>query len=460
LFVSSTDRRQIVVVGGGISGLSAAYYLLRTGLPTLIIEKQHRFGGLIRTDFLDGCELEAGPDSFIACKPAVAALATELGIAGEIIGSNDAARRIFIVKGGKLVSLPAGMVFMVPGDLEEALRSDFFGPATKDQFLRELSFSPRVRHGDVSIREFVVDHFGEESLEYLTEPLLSGVYGGDSAGLSARSVLPRFVEYERQFGSLIRGVREERAAQKKAQNTSLFLSFRGGMQTLTDALQRSVLERAATLHGEVDSVAKTCHGWRLHMSGDDQIEAENLVLAGPAHVNAHLLRTACPELAGQFAAVPYSSALLVTLVYDRKKLDHPLDGFGYLVPRPERQAVAAATWVSTKFPSRTPADRAALRAFIVGAEAAQWMACDDSELISLVRAEFHQRMGVSAVPLLSTIHRWPNSMPQYTVGHDARKAAIKDLISDQPGLHFCGNWYDGVGIPDCIRIASSLPDMM
>ncbi|MCU1294877.1 MAG: protoporphyrinogen oxidase [Bryobacterales bacterium] len=454
--MNSSANRQIVIVGGGVSGLSAAHYLLQAGLQPLIIEKQGRFGGLIRTDLIDGCELEAGPDSFIAAKPAVASLAAELGITGEIIGSNDAARRVFIVKRGKLVALPAGMVFMVPGDLDGALRSDFFSQSTKDQFLRELALLPRARQTDVSIREFVLDHFGEESLEYLTEPLLSGVYGGDSAGLSAPSVLPRFVEYERKFGSLIRAVREERAAQN-SQDTSLFLSFRGGMQTLTDALHRSVLGRASTLEAEVDSVEKTAQGWRLHFDGE-HIEAENLVLACPAHVNAHLLRTACPELARQFASIPYSSALLVTLVYDRSELHHPLDGFGFLVPRPERYAVAAATWVSTKFPSRTPADRAAVRAFIVGAEAAQWMTSEDSELIDLVREEYRQRMGISAVPLFSTIYRWPNSMPQYTVGHEARKAAIEKLISVQPGLHFCGNAYDGVGIPDCIRMASELPE--
>lgn len=463
---SPGNRRQVVIVGGGISGLSAAYFLLEAGFRPLLIEKSNRFGGLIRTDFIDGCELEAGPDSFIAAKPAVASLARKLGIEAEIIGSNDAGRRIFIVKNGKLEPMPPGMVFMVPGDLKAALKSRFFSPVAKLRFLREVLRRPKTRQADVSIREFILDHFGGESLDYLTEPLLSGVYGGDAAGLSAQSVLPRFVDYERKFGSLIRGVQQERAARKEP-GTSLFLSFRGGMQTLTDALQRAIEPKVEIMNAEVDSLERTAGGWLLRTIGDhgmaknsgaETIETAVVVLACPAHVNAHLLRAACPALSDQLASIPYSSALLVTLVYDRGEIGHPLDGFGFLVPRRERRGLAAATWVSTKFPSRTSPNRAALRAFIVGEDAQKLMHCPDDDLIGIVRREFARLMGISAEPLFSTIYRWPNSMPQYTVGHDDRKRLIAELAARQPGILLCGNAYDGVGIPDCIRLASEIPE--
>ena len=427
---------------------------MKAGIHPLIIEKSGRLGGLIRTDVIDGCELEAGPDSFIAAKPAVTSLATELGIESEIIGSNDAARRIFIAKTGKLVRMPSGMVLMVPGDLDAAMADDFFSPMAKNRLQQELQFLPRARHADISVRELIVDHFGEENLEYLAEPLLSGVYGGDVAELSARSVLPRFLEYERKFGSLIRGVRQERAVPK--QHGSLFLSFRGGMQSLTDALQRSVLQSTEVRHGEVRAVEKVARGWMLRMDGES-IQTDNLVLACPGYVGARLLRNDCPRLAEQLASIPYSSALLVTLVYERSQFDHPLDGFGFLVPRPERHAVAAATWIGTKFPSRIPRNRAALRAFIVGADAIEWGDREDVDLIELVRHEFARLMGTSAAPLFSTVYRWPNSMPQYTVGHEARKTAISQLTAAQAGLTMCGNAYDGVGIPDCIRLASEIP---
>ena len=453
--MTSIDSRPVVIVGGGISGLSAAYFLLEAGMRPLLIEKSDRFGGLIKTDLINGCELEAGPDSFISTKPAVAMLAKKLGIEEAIIGSNDAGRRIFIVKSGKLTAMPPGMVFMVPGDLKAALKSSFFSISAKVRFVRELLQSPKQRNTDVSIREFVLDHFSEETLEYLTEPLLSGVYGGDAAGLSAKSVLPRFVDYERKFGSLIRGVQTESTTPKE-RGKSLFLSFRGGMQTLTDALQNSVLPKLTAVQAEVDLVEKSALGWRLRMNGD-YIDAQNVVLACPAHVNAHLLRESCPDLSHQLASIPYSSALLVTLVYEREAFGHPLDGFGFLVPKRERHGVAAATWVSTKFPSRTPDNRVALRAFIVGADALDLMHQNDEELIALVRSEYTRLMGISRQPVFSTIYRWPSSMPQYTVGHEVRKQAIEELTARQAGLFLCGNAYDGVGIPDCIRLASEVP---
>jgi oxygen-dependent protoporphyrinogen oxidase len=454
--VISTGNENVVVVGGGISGLASAYYLLQSGFRPVLIERSGRFGGLIKTDHIEGCELEAGPDSFIASKPAVAELAKQLGIETEIIGSNDASRRIFIVQAGKLQPMPPGMVFMVPGDLDAALHSDFFSDAAKARFRDELHFPPLDRKTDVSVREFVSDHFGEETLESLTEPLLSGVYGGDAGSLSAVSVLPRFLDYEREFGSLIRGVQQERAARKETSG-SLFLSFRGGMQTLTDALVGAMEPSVRTGHAEVLSIERAGSRWRLR-SSEGQLEAENIVLACPAHVSARLLGQSCPDLAAELAAVPYSSAVLVTLVYRREELGKPLNGFGFLVPRRERRTIAAATWVSTKFPSRTPDNLAALRAFLVGEEALAFMRASDPDLISSVRQDYSRLMGIDAAPLFSTIYRWPDSMPQYTVGHEARQSAIRALLAGAPGLHLAGNAYGGVGIPDCVRLASKIPE--
>lgn len=453
--MTSTGNENVVIVGGGISGLASAYYLLESGFQPLLIEKSGRFGGLIKTDHVEGCALEAGPDSFIASKSAVAELAQRLGIETEIMGSNDAARRIFIFKAGKLQPMPPGMVFMVPGDLEAALKSDFFSSSTKARFRDELQFRRLNRNTDISVREFVSDHFGEETLETLTEPLLSGVYGGDAGSLSAASVLPRFMEYERDFGSLIRGVQEERAA-RKGNAGSLFLSFRGGMQTLTDALERAMKPTLRTVNAEARLIERAGSRWRLH-TGAGQLEADDIVLACPAHVSARLLAESCPDLAAELASIPYSSAVLVTLVYRREELGRPLDGFGFLVPRTERRSIAAGTWVSTKFPSRTPENLVALRAFIVGREALNLMLSSEADLLSLVRQDYSRLMGIDAAPLFSTVYRWPDSMPQYTVGHASRQSAIRKLLLDSPGLHLTGNAYDGVGIPDCIRLASRIP---
>ncbi|MBV9085668.1 MAG: protoporphyrinogen oxidase [Acidobacteriaceae bacterium] len=449
---ASPSSAQVVIVGGGISGLAIAFYLSKSGIRPILIEKS-QLGGLIRTDVIDGCELEAGPDSFLAAKTSVGELAAELGLTGEIIGSNDEQRRIFIARDRKLVPLPPGMVMMTPGDLKAALRSNFFSPTSKIRFIEELFARPKNRPGDVSVREFVTDHFSREILEYVTEPLLAGVYGGDAMTLSARSVLPRFVDYEERYGSLIRGVRKER--EKTAKTNSLFLSFRHGMQTLIDALTREIADGTELVNAEVMSVEKMPAGWQVRTQ-NRAIAAEHVVLACPAHVAAKLIANAAPRAAGNLAAIPYSSAILINLVYDSGKLRRSLDGFGLLVPRQERRTIAAATWVSTKFPSRTPPDRAAVRAFIVGDKADDLISKPDAERIFLVREEFRNLLGIDSTPLIATVQRWPHSMPQYVVGHRERVRGINEAVQASPGLHLCGNAYEGVGIPDCVRLAQAV----
>ena len=449
---------KVAIIGGGISGLATAFFLSRKGLRPTLIEKTSRLGGLIKTDLAGGCELEAGPDSFIAAKPAVAELAAELGIENRIIGSNDERRRIFIKRGGKLVQLPQGMAMMVPGNLRAAFQSRLFGARTKLRFLREIVSAPRPREADISIQDFVLDHFSAEMLWYVTEPLLTGVYGGDSAHLSAASVLPRFLEYELKYGSLIRGVRSEQA-RTSAQKGGLFRSFSGGMQTLVDGLAREIDGRVDLRTEEATAVTRTATGWNV-LCANESVTADHVVLACPAHVNSRLLEASAPELSSRLAAIPYTSAILVTLVYERSELDHPLDGFGFLVPRLERQAIAAATWVSTKFPSRAPANRAVLRAFIVGDQAAALIDSSDDELTGLARGEFRRTMGIHPAPLFSTVYRWPKSMPQYVVGHAKWRNAVMAGLSQTPGLHLCGNAYDGIGIPDCVRLARQTADLI
>lgn len=439
----------IVIIGGGVSGLSTAYFLAQRGIRSTIFEKSDRLGGLIKTDIVQGCRLEAGPDSYIATKPAVTKLAQRLDLTDRIIGSNDRARRVFIVRGGKLVPLPKGMAMMVPGQWPPVLSSELIGPATKLRFLAELLSRRRHRRDDISIATFVTDHFGKEALEYIAEPLLSGVYGGESSQLSAESVLPRFVGYERDYGSLIRGVRHE---QKNSKGANLFLSFSGGMQTLIDSLIRAVSGWVELIQGEASQVERVQDRWRVH-GGNQFVDSGQLVLAGPSHMAARILGLAAPHLASELDAIPYSSCILITLIYDRNRLGHPLDGFGFLVPAAERRTIAAATWISTKFPSRVPENLAALRAFIIDPEASGLLNSRSEDLISLVRTDFKRLMGIESDPLHSTVYKWPKSMPQYIVGHKRRQTRIRGLLNDFSGLHLVGNAYGGVGIPDCVRLA-------
>jgi oxygen-dependent protoporphyrinogen oxidase len=444
---------RVLILGGGVSGLATAYFLSRHGIPATIVEKTARTGGLIQTDFIEGCRLEAGPDSFIATKPAVRELAEELpGLKEQIIGSNDAARRIFVVRDGKLLPMPTGMVMMVPGEWEALEQSALLSEAAKRRIHLETKMQPRERQEEISVGQLVDEHFGPEVLEYLTEPLLCGVYGGESEHLSAESVLPRFMGYERKYGSLVKGVRQELRDQPQG---SLFLSFRDGMQTLTDALASAMAGRVSIVQGEATAVERNDDGWRVRVGGET-LAARTVVLCCPGPVNAALLETGAKPVADELAAIPYSSAILVMLVYERAALGHALDGFGFLVPRGERKTIAAATWVNTKFPIRIRPDLAALRAFIVGRQAVELARAPAADMVALVREDYRRLMGIQEQPLVHTLHRWPNSMPQYVVGHSKRVQKIFAHLADNPGLFLAGNAFDGVGIPDCVRRAREI----
>jgi protoporphyrinogen/coproporphyrinogen III oxidase len=447
----------VVIVGGGISGLATAYYLSRRGLSTVLVEGQRRLGGLISTDRINGCRLEAGPDSYIANKPAVSELAKSIpGLSEQIMSSNDAARRIFVVRKGKLVSMPRGMVMMVPAEWGPALRSPLFEPATKLRFAREYFQSPKRRDEDVTIAEFIKDHFDEALLEYVTEPLLAGVYGGEAAKLSARSVLPRFVGYEQKYGSLIRGVRRER--RQSAGSGPLFLSFQGGMQTLVDGLERSLEGNVRIVQGRARQVERHSTGnWRV-IVGDGVEEARNLVLAIPAFRAADLIQGMDTGLANDLHSIPYSSAITVMVGYRHSDVKHPLNGFGFLAPKPERRKVAACTWINTKFPTRVAPEFVVLRAFIVDRDADELTPASDAEIVETARAELERLMGIKSSVEFSTVHRWPKSMPQYTVGHEDRQQRIGEQIRNYARLHLVGNAYDGVGIPDCVRLAKTAAD--
>jgi len=442
----------VLIVGGGVSGLATAYYLGRAGIRSTIIERASRLGGLIKTDRIQGCELEAGPDSYISTKTAVAELTADLGagLPEKIIGSNDKERRIFIVRDGKLTPMPRAMSMMVPSEWGPVMRSPLLGLRTKLGLLRETFIRPFKREGDFSVGDLVGRHFGPEMLEYITEPLLSGVYGGESASLSARSVLPRFVAFEEQYGSLIKGVRQ--SARQAPQEGSLFRSFLGGMQTLTDALAKAVQGHTSVIYEEATKVERIENGWRVRL-GMESISSRHVVLACPAWAGAKLLDQTAPLVAGELAAIPYSSAVLAMLVFDKATLGHPLDGFGFLVPRKEQQAMAAATWVNTKFPSRLPDGLAALRAFMVGPRAEAMGTAPREQILDAVRKDFGRLMGVRSEPVMQTVYSWPRSIPQYIVGHETRVKRLLAALNPYPGLSLTGNYFDGVGIPDSVKRA-------
>jgi oxygen-dependent protoporphyrinogen oxidase len=442
----------VAIIGGGISGLSAAYYLSQAGVPSTIVEARPRLGGVIQSEHVQGCVIEAGPDSFLSMKPAAMDLIRELGLADEVIGSNDHLRVTYVWKGGRLVPLPDGLQLMVPTKLIPLLTTRLLSWSTKIRMGMELFHPPGRRAEDQSVAEFVTQHYGAEAVDYLAEPLLSGIYGGSPSALSMGSVLPRFVELEAKYGSLTKGVLAElKANRAQAGRLPLFRTLKSGLGQLVSALAARLAGRAKVLHGRAEAVERTGGGFRIRLE-DGWLECPQLVLACEAHNAATLAARLDGRLAELLGGIACSSSMTVALGFPDSAFPRPLHGFGFLVPKRERRRLVACTWVGTKFSHRVPGGTTLLRCFLGGAEDAAILAESDDAIVAAVVDELHSIVGFRAAPAFSRIFRWPRSMAQYTVGHAARLAEIEARAAAIPGLQLAGNAYTGIGIPDCIRM--------
>ena len=443
---------RVVIIGGGISGLATAYYLNKGGASATIVESRPRLGGVIQTERIDGCTIEAGPDSFLSIKPAALDLIGELGLRADVIGSNDHLRITYVRKGGKLVPLPDGLMMMVPTKILPLLTTGLLSLGTKIRMGMELLRAPKMKAGDESVADFVREHYGQEAVDYLAEPLLSGIYGGDPRELSVTAVLPRFVELATKYGSLTRGVLATRALTPKSPAPApLFRTLKGGLGQLVDALEASIRGSVSVRHTRAEAVERTATGFRVRLDGD-WLEADRLVVACEAHSGSALLGGVDARLAELMGKVAYSSSMTVAVGFDAADFAALPAGFGFLVPKKERRRLVACTWVGTKFSYRVPAGKVVARCFLGGMEDAGVLSESDEAVTLAVTQELREIAGVTAPPRFIRIARWPRSMAQYTVGHPARQAELEARLAQIPSLYVAGNAYQGIGIPDCIRM--------
>lgn len=463
---------RIAVLGGGISGLAAAYTLARARqagalIETILIERSGRPGGVIRSEQVEGCVVEAGPDSFLTEKPEAAQLCRELGLGHALLGSNDAARRTYVLHQERLVPLPEGLMLVVPTRVWPILTTSLLPPRSKLAIVRELFMSSKAAEKnspeDESVAAFVRRHFGSAMLENIVDPLLAGVYGGDSKFLSARSVLPRFWRMEQEHGSLTRAAWRARRKGRRATESGespppLFTTLAGGLTLLVDALERQLPksglrlgERVTAFERSPGSVGGHAGGYRVHGESGEKCSVDAVILALPAPECGRLVSGFDPKLGGMLADIPYTSALTVALGFDPATARRLPPGFGFLIPRNENRRLLACTFVHNKFAPHAPAGRALLRCFLGGARGPEVLYLSDAEILSVVRGELAALLKISAEPLFYRIYRWPASMAQYVVGHSKILEAIQSRLEEHPGLFLAGNAYSGIGISDCIR---------
>ena len=455
--------RRIVVVGGGIAGLAAAHRLVELArqrdraVDLTLVEARARLGGTIATERTDGFLVEAGPDSFISEKPWALALCERLGLTDRLVRTDDRFRRTYVVHQGRLVPLPDGFQLLGPARIGPFLSSRLFSWPGKLRMLCDLFLPRQPSGGDESLGSFVRRRLGGEALERVAQPLAAGIYTADPDNLSLAATMPRFLEMERAQRSLILSLwRAARRAPGTAAGVSgarwsLFVTFAEGMEELVRALADRLPPGSVRLKERVVELHRGGRRWRVGLADGGALDADAVIVAGEAHHAARIVRSLDPTLAHVLEAIPYASSATISLAYRREEIAHPLDGFGFVVPRIEGRPILACTFSSVKYPGRAPAGYVLLRAFLGGALDEAILREDDARMVSIALAQLGELLGITRPPLLTRVFRYPASMAQYQVGHLELMAAIDAQLTRHPGLTVAGSAYRGVGIADCIH---------
>ncbi len=450
---------KLTIIGGGIAGLSAAYYATRNTQydQITLIESDSRWGGKITTDrvtFDDGhFIIEGGPDTFLATKPWGVALCKELGLGERLHGTNPNKKNTYVLNKGRLLPLPEGLAMMIPSDVPSILRSRLISWGGKIRMGLDFLLPAKAVNGDESLGTFVSRRLGREAYENLIEPLMSGIYAGDGDQLSLASTFPYLRDLETKYGSLARGALQmhKHSNGKVPGSRSAFLTPTTGLAEIVEALVAHLQSHHVDLRLNTKVVKITNYQlpYQIELDTGETLSTDALILATPAFVSAQLLASFDPELGSTLQAIPYASTATVSLAYRLSDIPRELDGYGYVIPRREGRRALACTWTSTKFPHRAPEGYALIRVFV--GRAGQDIPWNENELLELAHEELKLTLSVTAEPILSRVFLWDKAMPQYNLGHPEILKRIDTALEKHPGLALAGNGYRGIGIPDCIH---------
>jgi oxygen-dependent protoporphyrinogen oxidase len=482
--------RSVAIIGGGIAGLAAAHRLAELAPDTKVtlFEASDRLGGVLQTDQRDGYLIERAADMFVTQPEWALDLCSRVELTDQLIDTDQRFRRAFVVRRGELVPVPAGFALMQPARIWPLVKSpllswrgkfraalEYFVPRRRiasssstvavEAWNAAAGGSRALQLADETLASFARRRLGREVFERLVQPLVGGIYTADPEKLSLAATLPRFLEMEHEYRSLIRAAWQERKCHARMKPESadakaggvrygMFVAPRGGMASLVDATASRLDRVAIRLRTPIAQLQRTAEGrWRIiSLNGlPDDTDYDAVVVAAPSHVASGLMEPLDAHIAAELRAIEYAHVAIVCLGYQRSRLLHPLDGFGFVVPAIERRQILAASFASVKFTGRAPPDRVLIRVFIGGALQKRLLEQDDPELKAIACRELMELIGAQGEPELVSVVRWNYAMPQYHLGHLERVQRIESAAAGFKGLHIAGSAYRGVGVPHCIQ---------
>lgn len=464
----SRSPYQVVIVGGGISGLSTAYFLVEDAkkhhvpIDCTVIEKDVRWGGKILTNHLPNLLIEGGPDSFLVSKPWAMELCKTLGLKDQLIPTNAENNQTFALRRGALRELPQGLLAFRPQRVDTLVSGGLLSWRGLLRMGAER-FWPTSSSGqfEETLGSFFRRRFGAEAFDYLIEPLVAGIYAGNADELSTEATFPRFKELEQQHGSVIKGMR---AAQAKAgtntkssgSSPSLFMTLRNGLGDLIHTLIRRLTDDGVQLRTglscqEIQHSSQNKREFSVLLDDGTIQMADAVVLATPTFRSAQMIRQLQPEAANLLEDIPYTSTATISMTYPTAAVERHIQGFGFVVPRKEQRPLLASTWTSLKWPFRSQKGETLIRCYVGGRGREHFLDHNDGQLVESVQHELKSIVGITSAPTYTEVHRWVRGMPQYVLGHQTRVAKIQELLLPWPTLTISGAGLYGIGIPDCIR---------
>ncbi|MEH7235589.1 protoporphyrinogen oxidase [Bacillus sp. JJ1562] len=453
------SNQKVVVIGGGITGLTVAYYLQKEAkekgldIKCTLLEASHRLGGKVQTVERDGFVIERGPDSFLARKKSASRLVNEVGLGDKLV--NNTAGKSYVLVNGKLHPMPGGSIMGIPTQIGPFITTGLFTPVGKLRAAMDFVLPRTPGEGDQSLGQFFRRRLGDEVVENLIEPLLSGIYAGDIDRLSLMSTFPQFYQVEQKYRSLILGMKQTTPpkpkpnGETKSEPKGQFLTVNTGLQSFIDTIEAK-LEPGSVFKGiKVEGIEKHNHHYLIKLNNGEEITADSVVLATPHHVTQSIFNQY--SFFDSFKEMPSTSVATVAMAFPEEAINNDIDGTGFVVSRNNDYIITAVTWTHKKWPHTTPKGKVLLRCYVGKAGDEAIVDQSDDEIIKVVLDDLNKTMNITDHPEFSIVTRWKDAMPQYTVGHKDRIESVKKNVAEQlPGVFLAGSSYEGLGLPDCI----------